>query len=208
MKEPENIKQVLQLGPDRIGLIFYPHSSRCVLPDLKPEQLDFLPDTLHKTGVFVNQPLAEIKRISEQFMLDSIQLHGNETPEFCQELYGVRPIIKAFGVNDETDWNSIKHYEKMCSLYLFDTASKTYGGSGKRFNLTTLKRYNGKLPYFIAGGIGPQNIKTVMNEIRELNDKRLIGLEVNSAAESSIGIKDIDLLTSFIKQFKDENQLS
>jgi phosphoribosylanthranilate isomerase len=96
----------------------------------------------------------------------------------------------------------------MCNLFLFDTASKTYGGSGKRFNLTSLKRYNGMLPYFIAGGIGPQNIETVMNEIRELNDKRLIGLEVNSAVEISPGIKDIDLLTSFIKQFKDENQLS
>ncbi len=208
LKEPENINRVLKLAPDRIGFIFYPGSPRYVLPELKPEQLDFLPNTLHKTGVFVNQPLAEIKRISEQFMLDSIQLHGNETPEFCQELYGVRPIIKAFGVNDETDWNSIKHYEKMCNLFLFDTASKTYGGSGKRFNLTSLKRYNGMLPYFIAGGIGPQNIETVMNEIRELNDKRLIGLEVNSAVESSPGIKDIDLLTSFIKQFNNENKLS
>ncbi len=208
LKEPENIKHVLKFAPERIGFIFYPGSPRYVLPELKPEHIENLSEVVHKTGVFVNQKIDEIKLFSEQFSLDSIQLHGNETPEFCEELYGFRPIIKAFGVSEETDWNSVKHYEDVCALFLFDTASKSYGGSGKRFNLNALKKYKGKLPYFIAGGIGPQNIKTVMHEIRELNDKRLIGLEVNSAVETSPGIKDIDLLTSFIKQFKHENELS
>jgi len=207
LKEPENINDVVALDPQRIGFIFYAGSPRYVLPTLQPEELKHISGNTLKTGVFVNQSADEIRSIAERFSLDVLQLHGNESPELCAELNSFLPVVKAFGIKANNNWELISRYEYSCDLFLFDTASASFGGSGKRFNLDELKNYSGGNPYYIAGGIGFENSYDVVSEIRQLNDPRLIGLEVNSAVEVYPGLKNISLLTSFINTLNHE-QLS
>jgi len=107
-------------------------------------------------------------------------------------------LIKAFQINDEFDWNSITEYEALCSYFLFDTASKGYGGSGKQFNWKILENYKGSTPFFLSGGIGIDDV----DDILKLDHEKLFAVDLNSRFESEPGRKRIDLLDPFIKKLK------
>jgi phosphoribosylanthranilate isomerase len=205
MTETENILQVGQLLPDYMGFIFYDKSPRDASEVLKKETVLKLPSTVKKVGVFVNPSRLEVIQKISRYQLDLIQLHGEETPEFCEELKMYVPIIKAFGVDESFDFDQTREYDRVCEHYLFDTKSARRGGSGKRFDWKLLFNYSGKKSFFLSGGIGVQNAKSFPEMVRRF--PLLQSIDVNSHFETEPGIKDvpkIKKLMQVLKQQQDE----
>jgi len=189
LRDPANIEDVISTHPQYIGFIFYPLSARFA-GELNPEYIGSIKN-VKKTAVFVNASFQEIKIILDKCQFDAVQLHGNESPEFCMQIkkMGVE-LIKAFGVDSHFDFNRLADYIPVADYFLFDTKTSIYGGSGKSFNWEILKMYPYSKPYFLSGGIGPENFW----EAFTFKDDRLYAIDLNSRFETSPGIKNITLL--------------
>lgn len=197
MKEIENINQLAHLNIDFMGFIFYGKSPRYV-QNLKAEDILNLPKRINKVGVFVNEDLHQIVNKTVNLKLDYIQLHGNESIEYIKALKEILPnqkIIKAFSISDIKDLMQTKTYTPYCDLFLFDTKTPTYGGSGEKFDWKILQQYTEEIPFFLSGGISEDDANT----IRKLNHNKLYGVDLNSQFELEPGIKDITKLFAFIE---------
>ena len=156
-----------------------------------------LPNTIKKTGVFVNASLDYIKDIATQHQLQTLQLHGSESPDFCQKLKTTElEIIKAFGVGSNFDFSVLKPYESVCDYFLFDTKGELPGGNGSSFEWSLLRDYPATKPFFLSGGIGPKD-QDAISSIINLN-LPIYGIDINSKFEIEPGQKNIEQ----IKQFK------
>ncbi|MDE6159661.1 MAG: phosphoribosylanthranilate isomerase [Bacteroidaceae bacterium] len=197
LREAENMQEVERLGTDWMGFIFYPRSPRHVT--LRPS---CLPVKARRVGVFVNEQQENIIRKTSEFGLDIIQLHGNETMDFCTDLRNKMPssikIMKTIGVEKEADIRKAESYGQSIDYVLFETKCDTYGGSGKRFNWQWLESYNGPHPFILSGGIGPQDVQA----IKQLTHPYFHGIDLNSRFESSPGIKNIGLLDRFLRELR------
>lgn len=195
MRDAENIQQLIALPIDYIGFILYAKSARFVLE--KPEVS--IPNSIKKVGVFVNSSYEEITVNIKEFDLQVVQLHGDESPEFCQEIKDIGvETFKAFGIDNEFDWATIATYEGKVDYFLFDTKSKQYGGTGQAFNWGKLRNYPYKTPYWLSGGISLDNIAEAAN----FEDNRLYGLDLNSKFEIEPALKNIHSLTQAIPFIK------
>ena len=194
MRDGDNIRAVESLGIDWMGFIFYPPSKRFV--EVMPE---YLPKKIKRVGVFVNESIATILEKVESFQLDIVQLHGDESPELCQQLTnkGVK-VMKAFGIDTTFPSEKIGQYYGCCDYFLFDTQTSDYGGSGKKFNWNILQNYQGNTPFLLSGGIGANDVQT----IREFSHPQCIGIDINSQFELSPANKDIQSIHQFIKSLK------
>lgn len=198
MREPENIRQLAGLGIDYIGFIFYPPSKRFV-ESIDKITLNALPKDLKRTGVFVDASKEEILQRITQFGLNALQLHGAESPELCSELRQTGlEIIKAFGVDEDFEFDILKSYEGKVDYFLFDTKTKQHGGSGLTFDWRLLDSYKLTTPYLLSGGLDEYNIF----EALELEDRRFYGLDLNSRFEISPALKDIEKLKTVIHKLK------
>lgn len=197
MKYLENIQEVAALQPDYLGFIFYEKSKRN-FEGIIPE----IPNSIKKTGVFVNESIENIKTKVSKYDLDAIQLHGDETVEYIskltQELNAQIEIIKVFGIKDQFDFEILRPYEEVVDYFLFDTKGKERGGNGITFDWTVLKNYTLTKPFFLSGGIGLEQVKEIQ-EIRKSN-LPIYALDVNSQFEMNSGLKSV----SKLKQFKSE----
>ena len=188
MKYPQNILEVSQLLPDYIGFIFWEKSSRYF-----DGEIPKINKSIKKVGVFVYATLEEIISKIEKYDLDVIQLHGNESPEFCENLKKKNiQIIKVFSINDDFDFEELKPFENTCDYFLFDTKGKLPGGNGITFNWQILQQYKLTKPFFLSGGIGLDEIEN----IKKLN-LPIYTIDVNSKFEIEAGLKNIELLKSF-----------
>jgi phosphoribosylanthranilate isomerase len=195
MKDPDNTRLVALLKPDYLGFIFY-HGSPRNFTGFIDLSNNVIPAEIGRVGVFVNeQPETVLKKV-EVYNLDMIQLHGNETPEYCFHFRDKAiPLIKAIRINGAEDFNDLEKFENTCDYFLFDTGSGGFGGTGKKFNWDLLEYYRGRLPFFLSGGIGPEDSKI----IRKLDINGLFAIDINSRFEVSPGIKDIQLLETFMQ---------
>ena len=135
MRESSNILQLAELLPDYMGFIFYGSSKRYAGELLDEKVLNKLPESIIKTGVFVNESVEEIRNISNRYHLKAVQLHGNELPEECAELRTVGlKVIKVLHVDQSMGWKSLAPYEAVCDYFLFDTADASWGGTGRTFD--------------------------------------------------------------------------
>ncbi len=194
MRDVNNIMEVSQLHPHYMGFIFYAGSPRYVGDNFKiPENF---PAATKRVGVFVNEANETIIKKIRDFELDFVQLHGNESVQQCRELRN-HPvgIIKVFSVDDNMDFKVTKHYREVVDFFLFDTKGKYYGGNAQTFNWSVLTRYDQKIPFFLSGGITPDNIGGIQN-LSELN---LRAIDVNSGVEIQPALKDIKKIMA-IKQ--------
>ena len=224
MKYKDNIVEVAQLQPDYLGFIFYEKSSRFfegIIPNL--------PKSIKKVGVFVNASIECILEKLETYNLQAVQLHGDESPEFCNKLRvrhseliseshhenlkqvqddkneksvisSTIEIIKVFSIKDNFDFSVLEAYEDVCDYFLFDTKGKLPGGNGYTFNWDILKEYPSTKPFFLSGGIG-------LNEIEKLKafnnteiSKYCYAIDVNSTFEIESGLKNIETLVEFKKE--------
>ncbi len=195
MREPENINQVSALVPDYMGFIFYPESPRWVGSDFDvPESL---PAETKRVGVFVHATTSEVLHQVGLHQLDYVQLHGDEPVSFCEKISqkGVK-VIKVFRVDDSFDFTETILFEKVASYFLFDTRGKQFGGNAHSFDWEMLHNYNQQVPFFLSGGITPQNV----TRISKMKDLNLHAIDINSGAEDKPGKKNVNLLKKIIDQ--------
>jgi len=196
LKHPNNIIAIQNLKVDFTGFIFYDKSSRNI--ELTEDVVKTIKKLrTQKVGVFVNENLNEIKRLKKLLDLDYIQLHGNESVEFCKDLQVHAKIIKVFKVDDAFDFSQCESFE-FSDYFLFETNGKLAGGNGVKFNWKILNRYDLDTPFFLSGGIGVNEIE----DLKKIKHPQLAVVDVNSGFEIEAGLKNIELL----KQFKDELQ--
>ncbi|MFM9987192.1 phosphoribosylanthranilate isomerase [Flavobacterium sp.] len=193
MKYPENILEVSQLLPDYIGFIFWKKSSRYF-----DSEIPKINKSIKKVGVFVDATLEEIISKIKKYNLNAIQLHGNESAEFCKKLKQKDiEIIKTFSVNDDFNFSVVEPFENACDYFLFDTKGKLPGGNGITFNWQILEKYKSQKPFFLSGGIGIEEIEN----IKKLN-LPIYAIDVNSKFEIEAGLKNTELLKSFKNKLK------
>ena len=193
----DNFAQVAALKPDFVGMIFYQKSPRFVELSQEPKLKDKHSD-VKKVGVFVNADKDYILDKVSTYNLDYVQLHGNETPEFCAEIRKFSPVIKAFGISSASDLESAEKYAQYVDYLLFDTKTKSYGGSGVKFDWQILQNTAINRPFLLSGGILLDDLK----EIKALNIKNLVGVDLNSRFEDAPGLKNIEKLQQALKILK------
>lgn len=200
MKYQENMIEVAQLQSDYLGFIFHEKSSR-FFDGTIPE----LPKSIKKVGVFVDASQKYIFEKIKKHHLNAIQLHGHESPEFCEQFHNELvsaslplEIIKVFSVLDDFNFDVLKPYESFCDYFLFDTKGKLPGGNGYTFNWNVLKNYPSKKPFFLSGGIGPEETENVLAFLQREESKYCYAIDVNSKFEIEPGLKDIENLKTFI----------
>lgn len=199
MRDPLNINELITVKPDYIGFIFYPPSKRYIKDITNGEALEFIPRDIIRTGVFVNERIDNIKLAANDYKLSAVQLHGDETPEFCEQFTGGNlSVIKAFHMDDLFNFVSLESYLHCTDYFLFDTKTEGYGGSGRKFKWQILDNYKYKKPFFLSGGIDLNDVET----IKKIKHPALYALDINSKFEISPGIKDINKIKSFIQQLK------
>jgi len=205
MRETENILDVANLQPDYMGLIFYERSPRFVensIPELSSD--------IKRTGVFVNATIDFILIKAHDYKLKAIQLHGEESSEFCKELKSALnkeiEIIKVFSIKESFNFEELASYEGIVDFFLFDTKGKNKGGNGTVFNWNVLKEYPSQTPFFLSGGIGLEEIEEIKSlHTYFLKDNRsdlLYAVDVNSKFEISPGNKNAEQLFEFQKQLQ------
>lgn len=198
MREAENIRAIEHLGIQWMGFIFYPPSPRYV--DRKP---DYLPASVQRAGVFVNDTTENIIRHTFDFDLDIVQLHGTETPEFCRTLLNLLRtkgkeivLVKAFSVAEEIQLKQTAAYQPYCRYFLFDTPCRGYGGSGEAFNWELLSAYEGSTPFLLSGGISCHHLPA----LKQFKHPQWTGIDLNSGFEIRPAYKDVSLLRKFIQE--------
>ena len=199
LRDESNIRLISALLPDMIGFIFYPQSERFVGRTLNPDVLDQIPRSVLKVGVFVNQDVDRVLSIAKKYHLEAVQLHGTESSEYCRHIRdsGYK-IIKAIPVSDKLDQARLLSYTDNIDYFLFDTATRDYGGSGKTFNWDILKDYRLSTPFFLSGGLGNDNLEKIL----QLSHPQLYGIDANSKLESRPGFKNSRQTLTFINTIR------
>ena len=200
LRDADNIKAVAALEPDYMGFIFYNKTPRFV-DDIAVDILDAIPSHINKTAVFVDESAKKILALIDKYNFDFVQLHGNETPAFCKALGDQAIIIKAFGVNNEFDFIQLSKYKNKVDLFLFDAKTDIHGGSGKTFDWGVLDKYKMDIPFFLSGGLSPDNLE----EVKKITHPQFYGVDLNSKFETSPGIKDVEKLEKAFTMLKNIN---
>ena len=195
MRDPENISEVAATLPDYLGFIFYPKSKRFVGFEPSLEVLAIVPDSVKKVGVFVDETPEKVLETVQDWKLNVVQLHGHETPDYCQQIQdsGIT-VFKAFSIDEQFDFEKLNDYSGVCDYFLFDTKGQLPGGTGQKFNWQLLENYKGDVPFFLSGGIGPDDLDAVLN----FSHPQLFGIDINSGFEISPALKDVEKVKTFI----------
>ena len=199
LKFKSNILGVSKLEPDYMGFIFWEKSKRHVkgtTPNLSQTKIK-------KTGVFVNADFEKIRKKTNAHKLLAIQLHGQESPEFCKKIrnLGVE-IIKAFSIDEDFNFDILEKYDLCSDYFLFDTKGKSPGGNGVSFDWKILRNYKYEKKFFLSGGIGFENIDAI-KKVKNLH-LPLFCIDINSRFELNPGEKNIELIKSFKKKIENE----
>jgi phosphoribosylanthranilate isomerase len=195
MRDPENIRRLIsELKPDWMGFIFYPKSPRFVADELGAQVSGF---PVKKVGVFVNEKQDEILRKIEAFGLSAVQLHGTESVDFVRDLAQKTSaeLWKVVAVREEIDWQSLGGFLPFVSKFLFDTATKAHGGSGRKFNWTVLENYPFETGFLLSGGLEEDSAGDVLALATKI--PQLQGVDLNSKFEDAPGLKNIERLKNF-----------
>lgn len=189
LKQSLNIQEINEtINPDMMGFIFYPKSKRFVGDRF------VLPNDISakKVGVFVNEKVEKVINTYHEMGLHFVQLHGGESYEYCQSLRaeGLK-VIKVFSIGKELPVRDLEEFQMVADMYLFDTKTSDYGGSGKKFNWELLLDYNFEKDYLLSGGISLEDL----GSIQSLTLPRMVGIDVNSQFEDNPGFKNIKLLS-------------
>lgn len=193
----EQMQRLKQLGVDYAGLIFFEGSKRYIGDKFKEVQ-DAVKNTgIRKVGVFVNQELEVIEKAIQDYGLYAVQLHGDETDEFCLELMDKVKVIKVFRISSKADIDKlIAPFLETCHYFLFDTDTESFGGSGKQFDWALLEGAAIVKPFFLSGGIGPSDIE----KIKAFRHPYFYAIDVNSRFETEPGVKDMEMVQQFISE--------
>lgn len=200
LREPENMQQVVAAGANAVGLIFVSSSPRYIEPKLNgnnPSLHFYRALPCWKVGVFKNEDELQMKRIAEQYALNCLQLHGEESPLVCWNMQQLGFIvIKAISIETKEDLAITKEYEGYVDYFLFDTKCPEGGGSGKSFDWSVLATYQGNTPFILGGGLSPDSVE----ELRRFHHPCWAGVDLNSGFETAPGRKDAESVKQFFAQ--------
>ncbi len=197
----------VESGVDALGFIFHEQSPRSIAPEQARHIIAALPPFVDAVGVFVDKKRREVEEIINYCRLNYAQLHGSETPKYCERVgrhAAPCQIIKAFRAGKGLSQADIDPYASDVKGYLLDTWHKQIsGGTGETFDWGIIGQLNLKRPLILAGGLGPDNVMTALKEVRPY------GIDVNSALEieSKPGRKDHDLikrLVALVREFEQQ----
>ena len=199
----KQLQQLEALNIDYAGLIFYKDSPRYIGDKITGKQIKDADFDIKKVGVFVDPGYSELLDAIDEYGLDIVQLHGNETPEMCEELSGEVEVIKAFRISGDKSIDideMVADYDEVCDYYLFDTAGlkESFGGTGQQFDWGILKKAKIEKPFFLSGGIGPDDAA----KVKAFTHPDFFAVDVNSKFELSPGLKDMASILKFLQAFK------
>lgn len=194
---------LVSMGIDLAGLIFVPESKRYVVSRMPARYLPLKDHTMKRVGVFQNKPLDELLQLAEEYDLDVIQLHGNESPEFAARVKEARyRVIKVIPIGNDTGrlQQTIQSYDGAIDWLLFDTllANGQSGGTGQQFNWDILHQLQLPVSFFLSGGIGPEHKAA----LQEFQHPQFLGVDVNSKFEVSPGVKDLSKLEDWLHKIR------
>jgi phosphoribosylanthranilate isomerase len=201
---PDQVMQLDEMGVEFAGFIFYPKSPRYVFSHMSKEQLKKLKGQhINKVGVFVNTPAEEVLQMVDACGLYLVQLHGDESPRYCEKISNYVTVVKAFRMREGENilWRA-KDYQDVCDMFLFDTEGAGYGGTGKKFNWNILKGENVRKPFFLSGGIQPEDGELLKEFAKEPVAKDLFAIDINSKFEVAPGLKNMEKVKAFVNNLK------
>lgn len=197
----KQLHQLEGLDIDFAGLIFHKESARYVGDRINGAELKKADLDIRKVGVFVDPELIEVLDVIDEYGIDVVQLHGDEPPQLCEDLSSEVEVIKAFRVGTDPGVNidkMVKPYDGVCDYYLFDTFGKkeSLGGNNTPFDWEVLKKAKIEKPFFISGGIGPDDAAKLLG----FSHPDFFGADISDGFEKSPGLKDMALLLRFRKE--------
>lgn len=203
MTLPEQVNALDEMGVDLAGFIFYPKSPRYVGNKISPEKMRQIKGRIAKVGVFVNMPYDDLMKTVDDYRLDMVQLHGDETPFYCEKVANYITVIKAFRLtdNDPVDWLT-RPFHDSTDMFLFDTLGAGYGGTGKKFDWSVLKSANIDKLFLLSGGIEPGDVASLQQFATEPVAKKFFAADLNSKFEITAGVKNMALVEAFVKEVK------
>ena len=204
MTDLNQMHELGEMGVEFAGMIFYHKSPRFVLRHLKGYEVKKAKLKVFKIGVFVNATYDEVMNHVDNFGLDMVQLHGNETPYYCSKLSNYISVIKAFRISsdDNIEWK-IKNYYEDSDMFMFDTEGEGFGGTGKKFNWEKLQGAQIDKPFFLSGGIEPEDTSSIKEFLMEPVAKDMFAVDINSRFEISPGVKDMGKVREFVKKMSE-----
>ena len=195
--QSEQARAIAQQGATELGFICVQKSPRYLRADQIAAITSNLPHSLNRVGVFANAEIPDIIQIVEQAHLTAVQLHGQETPTFCQQLRSQRPeleLIKAIAVKTPNSLTATEDYRLWVDAFLLDAyAPQQLGGTGQSFNWDYLKDFHPQRPWFLAGGLTPHNIQQALSVAQP------DGIDLSSGVENSPGDKNLDLVAELFQ---------
>ena len=197
MTQLEQVDELADAGATFAGFIFYPKSPRYVFKHMTTTQIR-KENNINKVGVFVNATVEEVLHMVDECRLHMVQLHGDESPRYCEKIADYVSVVKAFRLsdNDSVQW-MIKPYMDVCDMFMFDTMGAGYGGTGKKFDWGTLRGQTIGKPFFLSGGIEEGDEEKLKEFAQEPVAKALFAIDINSRFEISPGIKDMKKVKQF-----------
>lgn len=196
------LKQLQQLDGLDIafaGLIFHKDSPRYIGDKINKKDLKAADLDLKKVGIFVNAGYDEIMEAVDDYGLDVVQLHGEESPDLCEDLSEETEVIKSFSIDGKIPVDElVAEYDEVCDYYLFDAAGKEPGGNGIQFDWKLISSSKIEKPFFLSGGIGPADI----TKVKAFKHPDYYGVDINSQFEKEPGIKDMALILQFRQGLK------
>ena len=199
--EMKQLQQLDGLDIDFAGLIFYKESPRYIGEKISKKELKSADFDLKKVGVFVNPEMIDVLDAIDDYGLDAVQLHGDESPEMCEDLSSEVEVIKAFRVTEGVDIDKmVAPYDAVCDYYLFDTGGlkESFGGTGKQFDWSILTNAKIEKPFFLSGGIGPDDAA----KVKTFKHPDFFGVDINSQFEKEPGMKDMGKVLHFRQAMK------
>lgn len=199
MTQPDQVEALAGMGVTFAGFIFYPKSPRYVFKHMTTTQIR-KENNINKVGVFVNASIEEVLHMVDECRLHMVQLHGDESPKYCEKIADYVSVVKAFRLsdNDSVEW-MIRPYMDVCDMFMFDTMGAGYGGTGKKFEWEMLKEVTVGKPFFLSGGIEPGDEEKLREFEKEPVARALFAIDINSKFELTPGIKDLSKVKTFVE---------
>ncbi|PSB34740.1 phosphoribosylanthranilate isomerase [Chlorogloea sp. CCALA 695] len=198
--KPDQGKAIASMGANALGFICVPASPRYVTSSQIRAVREQLPDNVERIGVFANSTIAEIDRIVAEADLTGVQLHGDESPDFCVQLRQVLPqveIIKALRVKNSQALEQVDIYTSYVDTLLLDAYDpQQLGGTGKTLDWDALQAFNPKCAWLLAGGLTPLNILEALSQVKPN------GIDLSSGVERNPGDKDLNKVSQLFEQLK------
>ena len=191
----EDAALALDQGVSALGFNFYPQSPRYLDPIAARSIIQRLPPFAAAVGLFVNVPsVLEVIRVAQLAGVRILQLHGDESPDFCRQLSGW-PLIKAVRVGDEPLPENLKEFQ--VAAFLLDRRDENlFGGTGKSFDWRRAQEVKWAHPIILAGGLTPENVGDAIRTVRPY------AVDVSSGVESQPGKKDAAKLVAFMNEVR------